>query len=130
MDEAVKNFQPIRHDTLENFVRDLVEVRFSVYAKDGMRMLVHWQAIEPNTSQFYGQRLTPHPLFDISDHIKELQESKLIRSDQDYQILSGVVFGLASYAFFDFANAFELSQDQRDAYKELACQILIQALKP
>jgi len=129
IDEAI-NFQHIRHDTLENFVRDLVEVRFAVYAKDGMRMLVHWQALEPNTSQFYGQSITPHPLFDISDHIKELQKSKLIRSDQNYQVLSGVIFGLASYAFFDFAHVFELSKEQRDAYKELVCQILIKTLKP
>ena len=130
VDDATKNFQNIRHDTLENFVHDLVEVRFSVYAKDGMRMLVHWQALEPDTSQFYGQRLTPHPLFDISDHIKELQESKLVRADQDYQVLSGVIFSLASYAFFDFSNAFNLSKKQREDYKRLVCEILIQTLKP
>ena len=128
VDEATKDFQHIRHDTLENFVHDLVEVRFFVYAKDSMRMLVHWQALEPDTSQFYGHG-QPHPLFDISHHIKALQDSKLVRSDQDYQVLSGFIFGLASYAFFDFANAFNLSKDQQDAYKNLVCEILIQTLK-
>lgn len=130
VDDATKNFQGVRYDTLENFVHDLVEVRFSVYAKDGMRMLVHWQALEPDPSQFYGQRPTPHPLFDISDHIKTLQENKLVRSDQDYQVLSGVIFSLASYAFFDFSNAFNLSAKQQETYKRLVNDILIQTLKP
>ena len=130
VDEAIKNIQQIRHDTLAHFVHDLVDVRFSVYMENRMRMLVHWQALEPDPSQFYGQNLTPHPLFDISDHIKALQANNLVRIDQDYQVLSGVVFSLASYAFFDFANAFNLSKEQRDAYKTLACEILIQTLTP
>lgn len=130
VDEAIKSDHLIRHDTLENFVHDLVDARFSVYMKDSMRMLVHWQALEPDTSQFYGQRLTPHPLFDISDHIKALQENNLVQNDQDYQVLSGIVFGLASYAFFDFANAFNLSQEQRASYKKLVCEILIKTLAP
>lgn len=127
---ATEGFQPIRHDTLEHFVYDLVEVRFSVYAKASMRMLVHWQALEPDTSQFYGQRFTPHPLFDISDHIQILQENSLVRSDQDYQVLSGAIFGLVSYSFFDFANAFNLSNEKRASYKKFVCEMLIQILKP
>jgi len=130
VDEAVKNIQEIRHDTLENFVHDLVAARFTVYVQDSMRKLVHWQSLEPNPSQFYGQTAKPHPLFDIADHIKDLQANNLVRIDQDYQVLSGVVFSLASYAFFDFANAFNLSKGQRDAYKKLASEILIQTLKP
>ncbi len=130
IDGATKDFRPVRHDTLENFVHDLVEVRFSVYAKPNMRMLVHWQALEPNTSQFYAPSIMPHPLFDIPEHIRALQVSKLVRSDQDYQVLSGVVFGLASYAFFDFANSYNLSKNQRDSHKKLICDILIQSLKP
>lgn len=130
VDEAIKNDHQIRHDTLENFVHDLVEARLSVYMKDRMRMLVHWQALEPDTSQFYGQKLTPHPLFDISDHIKALQAINLVQKKQDYQVLSGVIFGLASYAFFDFANAFNLSKEQRESYKRLVCEILIQTLAP
>ena len=130
VDEAIKKDHPIRYDTLENFVHDLVEARFSVYMKEPMRRLVHWQALEPDTSQFYGNRLTPHSLFDISDHIKTLQENNLIQKEYDYQVLSGVVFSLASYAFFDFANAFCLSEEQRESYKKLACKILIQTLAP
>ena len=129
VDEVTNGFHPIRHDTLENFVHDLVEVRFSVYTRASMRMLVHWQGLEPDTAQFYGQGGTPHPLFDISDHVRALQENKLVRSDQDHQVLSGVIFGLASYAFFDFANAFNLSENQRNSYKNLVCEILIQTLK-
>jgi AcrR family transcriptional regulator len=130
VDEATKGIEPIRHDSLEHFVHDLVEARFSVYTRESMRMLVHWQALEPNTSQFYGQKLTPHPLFDIAQHVKALQKKKLIRSDKDYQVLSGSIFGLSSYAFFDFANAYELSTKRRGAYKKFVCELLIQALKP
>jgi AcrR family transcriptional regulator len=130
VDGATTNFPPVRHDTLENFVHDLVEVRFSVYAKPNMRMLVHWQALEPDTSQFYGHGITPHPLFDIPDHIRALQVNKLVRSDQDLQVLSGIIFGLVSYAFFDFANSYNLSKNQRDSYKKLIREILIQSLKP
>lgn len=130
VDEAIKDIQIIRHDTLEHFVHDLVDVRFAVYAKENMRMLVHWQALEPNTAKFYEHGGTPHPLFDIADHIKTLQKHNLVRSDQDYQVLSGVIFSLASYAFFDFSNAFNLSKDQRDAHKKLVCEILIQTLEP
>lgn len=128
VDEAAKCIQSIRHNTLDNFVHDLVEVRFSVYEKPSMRMLIHWQALEPDTSKFYGYGGTPHPLFDISDHIQALQKSRLVRSDQDHNVLSGVIFGLASYAFFDFANAFNLSKDQIEAYKKLVQEILIQTL--
>lgn len=128
VDEVTKGFKPIRHDTLENFVHDLVEARFSVYAKDSMRMLVHWQALEPDTAQFYGHG-TPHPLFDISNHILALQKKKVVRTDQDHQVLSGVIFGLSSYAFFDFANAYNLSKKQKEAHKKLVCEILTQALK-
>ena len=130
VDEAIRDIQTVRHDTLDNFVHDLVAVRLSVYMKDSMRMLVHWQALEPDPSQFYGQRLTPHPLFDISDHIKALQDSKLIRVDQHYQVVSGMIFSLASYAFFDYANAFKLPNEQREAYKQFICDTLIQALSP
>lgn len=130
VDEAIQDIQSIRHDTLEHFVSDLVDALFSVYAKENMRMLVHWQALEPNITKFYGDNATPHPLFDIADHIKVLQEDNLVRTDQDYQVLSGVIFSLASYAFFDFANAFNLSVEQRDAHKKLVCDILIQTLKP
>lgn len=129
VDEALKEFQSIRHDSLEHFVHDLVEARFSVYERATMRMLVHWQALEPDTAQFYGQRLTPHPLFDISDHIQELQKNKLVRIDQDYQVLSGVIFGLVSYAFFDYANAFNLSEYQRNSYKQFIIEVLISTLK-
>lgn len=128
VDEATKGFQPIRHDSLEHFVHDLVEARFSVYEKANMRMLVHWQALEPDT--VYGQTLlTPHPLFDISDHIQELQKNKLVRIDQDYQVLSGIIFGLVSYAFFDYANAFNLSEYQRNSYKQFIIEVLISTLK-
>lgn len=132
VDEAIKGIQSIRHDTLDHFVHDLVDVRFSVYAKANMRMLVHWQALEPNTAKFYGHdnARTPHSLFDIADHIKTLQEHKLVRSDQDYQVLSGVIFGLASYAFFDFANAYKLTKEQRKSYHQLVCNMLIQTLQP
>lgn len=129
VDEAAKCIQSIRHDTLDNFVRDLVEVRFSVYEKASMRMLVHWQALEQDTSKFYGDGGSPHPLFDISDHIQTLQKDSLVRSDQDHKVLSGVIFGLVSYAFFDFVNAFNLSKDQIEAYKKLVQQILIQTLR-
>lgn len=129
VDEATKEFQSIRHDTLEHFVHDLVEARFSVYEKANMRMLVHWQALEPDTAQFYGQKLTPHPLFDISEHIQELQKNKLVRNDQDYQVLSGIIFGLVSYAFFDYANAFNLSECQRTSYKQFVYEVLISTLR-
>lgn len=128
VDEATKNFQAIRHDTLENFVNDLVDVRFSVYTHKSMRMLIHWQALEPDVSQFYNHHMPPHPLFDISTQIKALQEKKLIRQDHDYQVLSGLVFSLTSYVFFDFSDAYSLSKKQEAAYKALACEVLIQAL--
>ena len=89
VDEATKGLRPIRHDTLENFIHDLVEARFSVYANDSMRMLVHWQALEPDTSQFYEQG-QPHQLFDIADHIRALQEKnfcELIKIIKSYQEL-------------------------------------------
>lgn len=130
IDEAIEKNHTIRHDSLEHFVYDLVEARFSVYTKEPMRMLVHWQALEPDTSQFYGNRLTPHPLFDISDHIKKLQDNNIVSKAYDFQVLSGVIFSLASYAFFDYANAFSLEQKQRDSYKELVSKILINTLEP
>lgn len=130
IDEVVKDFQPVRHDTLENFVHDLVNIRFAVYEKDSLRMFFHWQALEPDTSKFYGHNLFSQQMFDISHHIKELQQKKLVRTDQDYQILSSVIFGLVSYAFFDFAGAYNFSESQKEDYKNLATDILIQALKP
>ena len=130
IDEALQQEREIRHDSLENFINDLIEARFAVYMKEPMRMLVHWQALEPNTAQFYGNRLTPHPLFDISDHIKTMQELKLIALDFDYQVFSALIFSLASYAFFDFANAFSFSKVQRDNYKKLIIDVLIKTLSP
>ena len=129
VDEATKDFKAIRHDTLENFVQDLIDVRFSVYTHKSMRMLIHWQALEPDVSQFYHHNMPPHPLFDISTQVKALQKKKLIRQDQDYQVLSGLVFSLSSYVFFDFSNAYNLSKKQETAYKALACEVLIQSLK-
>ncbi len=83
-------------------MHDLVELRFSVYEKANMRMLVHEQA---------------------------LQENKPVGLDRNHQALSSVIFGLASYAFFDFTHTFSLSKAQRASYKKLACEILIQTLQ-
>ncbi len=60
VDEAIQDIQSIRHDTLEHFVSDLVDARFSVYARENMRMLVHWQALEPNITNFYGDNAILH----------------------------------------------------------------------
>lgn len=128
IDEVTKDFRPIRHDTLENFVHDLIYVRFSVYANESMRMLVHWQALESDADQFYDPKHMPHSLFDISNHIKTMQQKKIIRQDTDYQVLSGVIFGLVSYAFFDFAKAFHLSLKKQQAYKKLVSNLLIKTL--
>lgn len=130
IDEGAEDWKPIRYDTLENFVNDLVDVRFSVYARESMRMLVHWQALEPDPSKFYGNSdKAPQSPFNIAQYIRVLQKKKIVRTDQDPQVLAAVVFGLASYTYFDFADAYSLSVDQKDSYKKLVCSILVQALE-
>jgi AcrR family transcriptional regulator len=130
VDEALKDLQIIRHDTLEHFIQDLVAARLCVYEKASMRMLIHWQSLEPDTAQFYGEKLNPHPLFDIEFHVQELQAKNLIRMDTDYQVLSGIIFGLASYAFFDFADAFKLNKKQQEEYRNFVCAMLVREFKP
>lgn len=121
----------LREDTLEHFVLDLVEARFSVYATDNMRRLVHWQALEAEPSLFYdsSSQDTNNHAFNIPNYIKRLQKTGLIRGDIDYLSLSGIVFSLVSYAFFDFAIVYKLSPEQIQAHKNLVCENLIHLLQ-
>jgi AcrR family transcriptional regulator len=129
VDEATHNFKPLRFNTLENFIEDLINVRLLVYSQGNMRKLIHWQSLETQPSQFY-ENMQAHPLFDIGDHVKILQKNNLIRTDKDAEILSAIIFSLSSYAFFDFASVFSLSDEQQKNYKKLIFEILINALSP
>lgn len=130
-EKTMANFLPIRHDSLEHFVCDIVERRFSVYAQDHMRRLAHWQALEAEPAQFYNQYDANHELsaFNIPQAIQLLQKNKLIRSDIDYKPLAGIVFSLVSYVFYDFASAYQLSDQHIETYKKLISDHLIQLLK-
>ncbi len=130
VNEALHDCRDIRYDTIENFVNDLVSVRFSVYNKSSMRMMCHWQALEPDPSKFYerNEEFAPHALFDIAHHIQKLKERQIIHKDLDTKTMSALFFTLSSYAYFDFANAFEFPKEQEESYKKCVCNILINAL--
>ena len=129
VDEVTQNFKPLRLDTLEHFIEDLIEVRLLVYSQGNMRKLIHWQSLDAYPSKFY-ENMQAHPLFDIGDHVKILQKNSSIRTDQDPDIISAIIFSLSSYAFFDFASVFNLSEVQQKKYKKLIFEILINALSP
>lgn len=127
---VINQSPPIRQNTLEDFIFDLVEMRFSVYADANMRRLAHWQALEANVSQFYDSEESKniHHGFNIPDYIKLLQDNGLVRTDVHYTSLAGIVFSLVSYAFFDFAHAYKLSDHQITLYKKLVIETLTYVL--
>lgn len=130
IDEATQDISVIRQDSLEHFIDDLISVRLSVYKRPSMQMIIHWQALESDKkSMGFGENFS-HPLFDIADHIKTLQLNKLIRVDYSYQVLSSMIFSLSSYAFFDYAEVFNLNEEDFISYKALVIETLINQLKP
>ncbi len=127
---SLQGIGEIRYDTIEHFVNDFVNMRFFVYKQKTMQMLVHWQALESDPSQFYGSEGGgPHPVFDIAPHIQKMQTLGLVRDDIDYGVLSALIFGLASYSYFDFARVYKMSNIQQQNYIKAACTMLIQFLK-
>ena len=128
-DENSKNLRPIRDDTLENFIEDLIDIRVSVYAQKDIRSLIHWQSLHPNTSDLYtGIELDKLYPFQLITYVESLQRKKMIHNNENSHIIAATIFCLTSYAYFDFADAYEFSENLVDDYKKFIKKMLMDYL--
>lgn len=129
-----KSLSPVRDDSLEHFLTDLIEARIEWYRDEKFRNLFRWRSLEKNVQDLVAIQLeSPNKalsVLNVPDYIKKAQEKGLIKTELDPQVVATLVFSISSYAIWDYVTYYSMNETQLKDFKALAIQALINSFEP
>lgn len=125
----------VRQDSLDNFLSDILDFRLKWYHDEKFRKFFHWRSLEKNIQELAELAKTSEhaaklSILNVPDYVKQAQKKGLIKKELDPQVVATLIFSNSSYAIWDYADYYNMTDAQLEVVKALVLQALTNILKP
>lgn len=125
--------QIIREDTLEHFLSDILKARIEWYHDETFRKFFHWRSLEKNIQDFASlaksENKSEGSILNIPSYIERMQAKGLIKKTWNPQVVATMIFCNSSYAVWDYADYYSMTDAQIEQFKKVTIQMLLKILK-
>lgn len=113
----------VPHDTLEEFLKAVIDLRFNLYSSNpDLVLIMKWQRLESQNIEIQGTKSLPANMwFEILTDLKNRQQ---INPNLNIDLLQSMIFSLSSLPFLENWTWLKLEEKVKD-YKKMIIKALL-----